>query len=191
MRENGMVLCSHNQTTLKERKKECRAVGECRERHRRSLEHCQKIPPGVQCGRKLGTMYCEEEAEGVGRSVTLAVVLCDANLLRVPLLQLRNNDRLLAELREANQSLTDRLESLSRSLRGGGGGQQSLSSSQGHHPQTSSSSQGNNNSQNAISLLGELEQLSSADSDYSTMATTASRASSFLGGRNSSCRRCG
>ena len=108
--------------------------------------------------------------------------------------QLRNNDRLLSELREANQSLTDRLESLSRSLRGGGGsggGQQSLSSSPGHHPQTSSSSQGNNNSQNAISLLGELEQLSSADSDYSTMATTASRASSFLGGRNSSCRRCG
>ena len=29
MRENGMVLCSHNQTTLKEkgREKECRAVG--------------------------------------------------------------------------------------------------------------------------------------------------------------------
>ena len=108
-------------------------------------------------------------------------------------MQLRNNDRLLAELCEANQSLTDRLESLSRSLRGGGGGgggQQSLSSSPGHHPQTSSSSQGNNNSQNAISLLGELEQLSSADSDYSTMATTASRTSSFLGGRNSSCRRC-
>ena len=126
--------------------------------------------------------------------MTLAMVLCGANLLRAPLLQLRNNDRLLAELREANQSLTDRLESLSRSLRGGGGGgggQQSLSSSPGHHPQTSSSSQGNNNSQNAISLLGELEQLSSADSDYSTMATTASRASSFLGGRNSSCRRCG
>ena len=109
----------------------------------------------------------------------------------VPLLQLRNNDRLLAELREANQSLTDRLESLSRSLRGG----QSLSSSSGHHPQTtttpsSSSLQNNNSSPNAMSLLGELEQLS-ADSDYSTMATTASRNSSFIGGRNSSMRRCG
>ena len=73
-----------------------------------------------------------------------------------------------------------------------------LSSSSGHHPQTtpssSSSSSQNiniNNSQNAMSLLGELEQLSSADSDYSTMATTTSRNSSFLGGRNSSCRRCG
>ena len=111
--------------------------------------------------------------------------------LYVPILQLRNNDRLLAELREANQSLTDRLESLSRSLRGG----QSLSSSSGHHPQTlspssSSTSNNNNGSQNAMSLLGELEQLS-ADSDYSTMATTTSRNSSFLGGRNSSCRRCG
>ena len=120
-------------------------------------------------------------------------MICSSEFaLYVLILQLRNNDRLLAELREANQSLTDRLESLSRSLRGG----QSLSSSSGHHPQTlsspsSSTSQNNNNgSQNAMSLLGELEQLS-ADSDYSTMATTTSRNSSFLGGRNSSCRRCG
>ena len=107
-------------------------------------------------------------------------------------MQLRNNERLLAELREANQSLTDRLESLSRSLRGGGGGGQGCclsTSSSGHHPQAPPPpSQNNNNSQNEMSLLGELEQLS-ADSDYGTMATT-SRNSSFLGGRNSSCRRC-
>ena len=35
MRENGMVLCSHNQTTLKEREKECRAVGRGKSRERR------------------------------------------------------------------------------------------------------------------------------------------------------------
>ena len=107
---------------------------------------------------------------------------------------MRNNERLLSELRETNQSLTDRLESLSRSLRGGGGGGGSggqgclsASSSSGHHSQAPPSSQ-NNSSQNEMSLLGELEQLS-ADSDYGTMAAT-SRNSSFLGGRNSSCRRC-
>ena len=152
---------------------------------------------GIQCGhvnwasvRLCLSPYRADQALNVDRCCRLEVTL------HLPILQLRNNDRLLAELREANQSLTDRLESLSRSLRGG----QSLSSSPGHRPQTSqaaaaaSSSQNNNNSgsgsQNAMSLLGELEQLS-ADSDYSTMATTASRNSSFLGGRSSSCRRCG
>ena len=72
MRENGMVLCSHNQTTLKEREKECRAVGRGEVERgeattRASSPQFRALPKGpawrTMRPRKLGTMYCEEEAD--------------------------------------------------------------------------------------------------------------------------------
>ena len=72
MRENGMVLCSHNQTTLKEREKECREFGRGEVERgeattRASSPQFRALPKDpawrTMRPRKLDTMYCEEKAD--------------------------------------------------------------------------------------------------------------------------------
>ena len=90
MRENGMVLCSHNQTTLKERGREGVSVGRSGEVERgeattrASSPQFRALPKDpawrTMRPRKLGAMYCEEKADfssyqgSGGSSVTLAMV---------------------------------------------------------------------------------------------------------------------